>query len=272
MTYYFNTRTGESVYKMPPELAAAAAAGGGTAQSSTASAASAAFAPASAPPIAPPAAPLAAPPAAPPAAAADPLDPRSYDNASVLAAGDSVPHYRDAAEAVLRALAAGGALGVHRFPPTESRTLRFVVVELAEDYGLRCCMNAVGAGAPADAPRHVVAWREGCDPPEVEAMLAEEAALTAEAERRRQGELAAARAAVLERKARLAGGGGAQATAAAAGALVLVGGVAVAPRADVVEVVPLFARKDKRSISAIQDDLKGATKRKREEGGGEGSV
>ena len=180
-----------------------------------------------------------------------------------------MPQYRDAAEAVLRALA-GSALGIHRFPPTDSRTLRFVVEELAEDYGLRCCLNAVSPGAPADAPRHVVAWREGCDPPEVQLMLAEEAALAAEAERRRQGELAAARAAVLERKARLAGGG-AQAAAAATSALVLVGGVAVAPRADVVEVVPLFARKDKRSISAIQDDLKGTSKRKRDEGGGEGS-
>ena len=40
---------------------------------------------------------------------------------------------------------------------------------------------------------------------------------------------------------------------------------------DHLEVVPLFARKDKRSISAIQDDLKGTSKRKRDEGGGEGS-
>lgn len=205
----------------------------------------------------------------------DPRDPRSYEkaNAAVIASNENIPSYREAAEAIISALSGGrdtnphpGCKGIHRFPPTENRSLRFVIEELAEDYGLKCCLNekmtrsssssaSASSTLTADEPRHVVVWREGCDPPEVGLLAAEEKQLNEEAEARRQSELAAARAAVLESKKRLkdsanghSGDGG--------GSVVLAGKVAVAAtKDDIVDVVPLFAKKDKRSISEITAEI-----------------
>jgi hypothetical protein len=231
-TYWFNVNTGASVYEEPAELIALRK---------------------------------------PVVADLDPRDPRSYEkaNAAIIASNEHIPSYRVAAEAIISALSGGqdtslhpGCKGIHRFPPTENRSLRFVIEELAEDYGLKCCLNektTLSSSSSStlitkDEPRHVVVWREGCDPPEVGLLAAEEKQLQEEAEARRQSELAAARAAIIESKKRLKESGNGH--SGNGRSVVIAGKVAVAAsKDDIVDVVPLFAKKDKRSISEINNEI-----------------
>jgi hypothetical protein len=228
-TYWFNVHTGASVYEEPPELVALRK---------------------------------------PIETKFDPRDHRAYEqaNAAVIASNENIPLYRVAAESIISALSSGHdtnpiCKGIHRFPPTENKFLRFVIEELAEDYGLKCCLNektqlSTSLSTVVDELRHVVVWRDGCDPPEVAVLLAEEKQLNEEAESRRQNELAAARIAILESKKRLKESG--QGTNGNGNETVFtVGKVAIAAsKDDIVNVVPLFAKKDKRSISEITDELK----------------
>jgi hypothetical protein len=226
-TYWFNVHTGASVYEEPPDLVALRK---------------------------------------PIEIKFDPRDPRAYEqaNAAVIASNENIPLYRVAAESIISALSSGRdtnpiCKGIHRFPPTVNKFLRFVIEELAEDYGLKCCLNektqlSTTLSTVVDEMRHVVVWRDGCDPPEVAVLLAEEKQLNEEAETRRQNEIAAARTAILESKKRLKESG--QVTNGEE-TVFTVGKVAIAAsKDDIVNVVPLFAKKDKRSISEITDELK----------------
>jgi len=226
-TYWFNVHTGSSVYEEPPDLVALRK---------------------------------------PIEIKFDPRDPRAYEqaNAAVIASNENIPLYRVAAESIISALSSGHdtnpiCKGIHRFPPTVNKFLRFVIEELAEDYGLKCCLNektqlSTTLSTVVDEMRHVVVWRDGCDPPEVAVLLAEEKQLNEEAETRRQNEIAAARTAILESKKRLKESG--QVTNGEE-TVFTVGKVAIAAsKDDIVNVVPLFAKKDKRSISEITDELK----------------
>jgi hypothetical protein len=263
--YWFNVKTSASVWEEPPEYAAARAAlasGGGPRAGAGAGAGSGGGGASSAPQPS-------SSSSTPSHSAIPPTDPRAFAaaNRGILAARDSVPAYRDAAESICAHLRDGKdtltyAPGVHRFPPTENRTLRFVVFELAEEYELQC--DTLGA----DEARHVAVWRKGCEPPEVAGRAEEEARLTREAAQRRALEAELEDKARKERgadKAMLADGAGGAGAGSdfghpSAGAGAGGGGGAVAgghvDGADVVAVVPLFRVKDKRSIGEIQDELK----------------
>jgi hypothetical protein len=261
LPYWFNTRTGASVWEEPAECRASA-----SNSSSTSTPHSSAPAP------------------LPPRPVHPVTDYRAFElaNRSVLAAGESVPHYRDAAEAIIRALKAGhdhdprtvllaGGLpapGLHRFPPTDNRVLRLIVYEVAEDYGLHSENFGTEEG------RHVVVWRDGCAPPEVMAAEEEERRLTAEAEARKKAEVEGEAAAAAQRAKDLlqrsvagggkrggGGGGGGAAGGDGVGTTVLSASGAVDLGDDVVEVRALFQKKDKRSIAEIQQELKAKRQR-----------
>lgn len=189
-------------------------------------------------------------------------DPRAFAgaNIAVLAAGEHVPSYRAAAEAICQQLSKGentlaAAPGVHRFPPHDNKALKFVITDLADEYELGC--DTVGDGEL----RHVAVWRAGCEPPEAVSAAEEEARLEQEAAERRKKEAAteaaaaAARArAMLEQSAADAASGGPNHDHA--------GGAGSRPDVgETVAVKPLFQRKDKRSIAEIQAELRAKKQR-----------
>lgn len=277
--YWFNPATGESVWEEPPEFRKQQSSSNGGAGQSGAAAASAP-APSSAPSSSSSAAASSSAASATnkPSTSASAVDTttfRSWAGANVrvsAAVTIGIPAFRDAAEDICQTLGKGGdtlqqAPGIHRFPPCD-KSFRFILHELAEEFGL----GSESSGEGDD--RHVVIWREGCTPPEVLAAQQEEAQLEKEAAalRKKEAQMEAAAAAERARAMLLGGGAGGGRGGAGAGA----GGSASAAGIDdteAQEVVPLFAKKDKRSISQINDEIKAKRRRLHEdEGVGGGPV
>lgn len=229
--------------------------------------------------------PNAAPRAPPPPF--DPLHPRAFaaSNADVAAAGTHNGRYREAVLALCITIAEGGsthpsAPGWHRFPPCPPEDTAgmcdYAIAEVADELVLQC----LACGGEEPVPRHMAVWRAGCEPTEVRAAAAAEARLEAEAAARKVAEAEAAREAAAARKA-VAGvaGAGARAgrpaaTASAVEGLELVDIKAAAGSLSGAAVAlaqeRAAAKRDKRSMAEMTEDIR-RKKARREEGGGEGA-
>lgn len=141
--------------------------------------------------------------------------------------------------------------------------------EMAEEFGLKSfsaegeAQGGMGGGGGAGGGmKYPILYLPECRPPEVVEAEAEEEALAAEAERRRAEEAAALAAAAAAKApaakaGKGAGGGGGKSGKAAP--------TKDALAAQAVKVVPMFERRDKRSIVEIQEEIQNR-KRQRVEG------
>jgi hypothetical protein len=124
--------------------------------------------------------------------------------------------------------------------------------------------------------KYPILYLPECRPPEVVAAEAEEAALAAEADARRQAEaeaLRAARAAEAEAaaasKAKAPRGSSGRGRGGAAGSASATAAAKQVLAAQAVALVPMFPRRDKRSMAEIQEELK-AKRAKTSSGGSSG--
>lgn len=201
------------------------------------------------------------------------LDPLTFRTANYefYQAKENIPLCRTAIEKICQQLVDGkdtipGAIGYHRFPPTESKALKFIIYEMADEYELKC--ETVGKEG---INKHIVIFRNQCDPTDVLQLQQEEKALQEEAELRKQQEIqseamAVARQALQRLEASrdnyyekehgttpassssLSSENASKHHPTSASILPNLG--------EMVEVVPLFKKKDKRSISEIQAEIK----------------
>lgn len=237
--YWFNTKSGQSVWEEPSEIQAIRNRGSKQKQ-------------------------------------VDLFHPSAFLNANldVTAAGMEPSRYKEAVLSICLRVAEGDdtiptAKGFHRFPPPPLQDTGglcdYAIAEAVDETGLQ----SQHSGGDDKIPRHLVVWREGCEPPEVVAEREEEARLTAEAEERRARESAAAAWAAKEAAERAQREGVDVKRKAAAAELDLVpsavssaeAAAAVAAASGVTSVPAALAarwasKKDKRSIAEMTEDIR----------------
>ena len=279
--YWFNKRTGASVFEEPAEVAAARNAVAVPAPV-PAPPRVAATIPLLAPVLLPGAAPIVPPPSVVrcEVVAAASVPPQLPPLPPQLPQRDAVPHraphpvpiaiplpetwysgaapeFRSAVSTVCAAVdavragsAAAGTVGYFHFPPATGER-RAMLLDMLEDFP-DLAHSEVGEGGEL----HIVVYSVGHEPEEVLEAARVEAALEAEAARLREAEAAMFAAAAAS--AAPVVGGGSRGGGGKGGGSSLAGRkrAAAAPiPVETITVVPLFARRDRRTIAEIQEDI-----------------
>ena len=190
-------------------------------------------------------------------------DPRAFyqSNIELLQAKENIPLCRTAIEKICQLLTEGKytipeAIGYHRFPPSDNKILKFVIYEMADEYQLK--YETIGK----DDLKHIVIYHPNYPPIDIQLLQQEEEALEKEAQARKAEEIQAEAMAVARQALHKLEQSRQQCTNSELKSKdehkneKLSSSTTLPDLGEIVEVVPLFKKKDKRSISEIQADIK----------------